>query len=69
MSEWQPVDTIPMDGTPVLALLWEDQLEPMVIRYEPGVTPYPWTTLDSVAYHEDAPAWWMPIPEAPGRKP
>lgn len=64
MSEWQPISTAPKDGTEILVcacgnswfvVFWDDKL---------GNT-HCWQTPDGVAYHNDLPSHWMPLPAIP----
>lgn len=68
---WQPIDTIPKDGTSILALWDNDHAKVPVIVYWNGVDKiYPWWTGDTdinVAYPEDSLSAWMPLPKAPQR--
>lgn len=73
-SRWQPIETAPRDGTPVL-LAWADSALAIAVwqnrnenleadtYYEGWVDQF-----DFVAMSVDAPTYWMPLP-APPRHP
>lgn len=71
--DWQPIDTAPRDGTPVLLYCPELEVDKYVVgRYDNEVKhegPYGrfcWTTLDmdeSIA--ERCVSHWMPLPKPP----
>lgn len=78
MSEWQPIETAPKDGTRVLVYgtyQWEDYLD----RQQTGaVTAYyiaadfwddediGWVLISTNPYRDRAqPTHWMPLPEPP----
>ena len=65
-SPWQPIETVPKDGTSILlcdasvsggcfVAEWDD--EPL----KPG---WNWS-LDDLDYHKDLPTHWMPLPSQP----
>lgn len=71
MSEWQPIETAPMDGTPIL--LYGPYEDISVAKWGPG-----WSCLadgrHAIAWQSDfgteyidfsCPTHWMPLPEAP----
>jgi hypothetical protein len=71
MSEWQPIETAPKDGT--IVLVWgyhEDNLEdedPATRRPWPAwvsVQKHIWWLADGLRQVKD-PTHWMPLPEAP----
>lgn len=66
MSEWQPIETAPQDGTPVLGF-WKgdgrhvDERNYALTLFERGT----WLdALDSSVEYGD-PNHWMPLPEPP----
>jgi hypothetical protein len=57
MSEWQPIETAPKDGTVILA--WRKHATiPMIVRFYYGE----W---DSDGVHVSHLTHWMPLPEPP----
>lgn len=66
MSEWQPIETAPKDGTDILAwgpfghghlvVSFDDKAE------QPG---WPWCTLDGPNYSLTTFTHWMPLPNPP----
>lgn len=63
MSEWQPIETAPKDGTKVLG--WDGGTMTTVEWYELGGY---WSLLAVGAWAEDSewvPTHWMPLPEPP----
>jgi len=66
MSEWQPIETAPRDGTTVLVLFNGNVPTPLVARYiDDG--PWPWATPRD-RHGSLGKKWvthWMPIPEPP----
>jgi hypothetical protein len=62
MSDWQPIETAPRDGTAILGYC--DQ-GPVVIRNSYGS----WIVENSHGYNEDGEVYdvthWMPLPEPP----
>ncbi len=64
VSEWRNLDTVPKDGSDIL--LWFPDEEACVIAAWQDTPPYPWVMMDGmVAYHENTPAHWMPLPAPP----
>jgi hypothetical protein len=67
MSEWQPIETAPKDGGPILALSKDWPEEPYVIvRFfqGPGSRPYVWSRLNGdEAFLTAAFSHWMPLPK------
>ena len=57
MSDWQPIDTAPKDGTEVL--LWWFRRH-VVGSYVAGG----WTD-ESLGQYDVSPTHWMPLPEPP----
>jgi hypothetical protein len=67
MTEWQPIDTAPKDGTYFLAYWCPTEDEPFVkiyhvCHYAHGVIWPSWIIDD------DMPTHWMPLPPAPPKK-
>lgn len=65
MSDWQPIETAPLDGSPVLAVWMFDPLNNEagsetheVVRWFSGY----W---DANGESRPTPTHWMPLPEAP----
>jgi len=75
MTEWQPIETAPKDGTDIIvmyihidtqcvhAAFWlEDEDDPS----ETGWWTYDWNEVGRVLMTDDyAPTHWMPLPEGP----
>lgn len=60
MTQWQPIETAPRDGTPILAYVPEYVVESVcVVEYSDR-----WSTWYCVGDACD-PTHWMPLPEAP----
>jgi hypothetical protein len=76
-SEWQPIETAPKDGTPILARLgpfvyivfWSDdsKLKSPIPWWEMGSAE--WENNKWIGYHEEyyaaSPTHWMALPEGP----
>jgi hypothetical protein len=62
MSEWQPIETAPKDGTDILVWMFGNSMA--VVFYDDNLD-HPWHTMDGPAYHKEAPTHWMPVPEPP----
>jgi hypothetical protein len=69
--EWQPIETCPKDGTPILAVFIEDREPPgemVVVRYIDAPlahSNYPWSAVEGHAYHREAFILWQPLPSPP----
>ncbi len=64
MSEWQPIETAPKDGTQIIA--WGENIGHIVTEYAPfNGTDWVWVTLDGPDYHVSAFTHWMPLPAPP----
>lgn len=78
MSEWQPIDTAPRDGTPIL--ISDGQSCVHLAWFKGDDEAYPWFLVDNFDFHVDGngndcvelnsamDAWgtyWMPLPTAP----
>ena len=63
MTEWQPIETAPKDGTRVLA--WEYPYYTVVFWDDDEEEPY--TPCWKISYGGDImdPTHWMPLPEPP----
>ena len=69
MSEWQPIETAPKDGTRVL-IAWNNGCDKGVVSayWEPGYFGnIGWTEfqLRSDYWGPDTPTHWMPLPKPP----
>ena len=63
MSEWQPIETAPRDGTAILG--WDGQKQSTAEWYETGEY---WSLCVMGAWAEDSEWWpthWMPLPAPP----
>lgn len=68
MSEWQPIETAPRDGTQILVCFVPDMGRAiMVVEYDPDREGegYPWVAAESAAYHKNAVTHWQPLPAPP----
>lgn len=69
MSEWQPIETAPKDGTRFLAF-WPSTNPPNVnstiVTTWWGM--YTWETAFITAGDDDLPTHWMPLPSPPEGK-
>lgn len=71
MTDWQPIETAPQDGTPILAT--SGQIMPEIWRWESDMyatRPNPsWLPMDRIMGKAWArahqPTHWMPLPEPP----
>jgi hypothetical protein len=65
MSDWQPIETAPKDGSAILlwpgAKIWTDQMTPAIGWYARG---FGWTC-SSAGASGDIATHWMPLPEPP----
>jgi hypothetical protein len=75
MTDWQPIETAPRDGTEILALEVDvDRLSYAVVTWEqgeggPGLEFGEWRDMGDIGaagMYEFEPQWWMPLPEPPG---
>lgn len=72
MSDWQPIETAPMDATPVL--LWQNgrritgrwmpRFYGEVLRWDMGN----WQSSDGFDLFYQPPTHWMPLPEPPSEQ-
>ena len=62
---WQPIDTAPKDGTPVLACWKENGVWHYVVIWRSRHQVYPWRSFERNAYPEDWPEYWASLPEPP----
>lgn len=65
MSEWQPIDTAPKDGTPALFCVWNDETQDVL-----PITSGFWSRLSNrwfseISGHGIKPTHWMPLPSPP----
>ena len=78
MAQWQPIETAPRDGTPIL--LTDGRSCVHLAWYQDAYEPYPWFLVDSFDHRTNEqgtdtvelnsamevwPTHWMPLPEAP----
>lgn len=68
MSEWQPIETAPKDGTEIIIFGSRVYFHPVMARYEndgwwvpDAPLECPWTELASEPTH------WQPLPDPPHR--
>ena len=67
MTDWQPIESAPRDGTPVLLYLNDGQFMSMTTaRFSYGQ----WSLIETGGYASDSDVWpdpthWMPLPEPP----
>jgi hypothetical protein len=65
MTEWQPIDTAPKDGTWIAALYCNNLFyEPVMVHWHDDGGPYPWVSRDN-AYPDGRIDMWVPIPALP----
>ncbi|RVP13134.1 hypothetical protein CN085_19675 [Sinorhizobium meliloti] len=63
VSEWQPIETAPKDGTRFLAFVIDDVC---ILRWHGGQKKGCWhDDNDAIGYGSDFPKFWMPLPEPP----
>lgn len=63
MSDWQPIETAPKDGTPIIVAFHghgEDRVS--IVSYSSGIGRHAWDYINS---HDGQPQWWMPLPAPP----
>lgn len=81
VSDWQPIETAPRDGTDILGYSTEedDDLNPQIIKWKDGGWVISWdhTHMTGMKYynlpdgriiytgHGQLPTHWMPLPEPP----
>lgn len=70
MTDWQPIETAPKDGTEFLACDVRAAGEPMAVislaAQEDILLGFPWRMQGgSTTYSNDAFTHWMPLPEPP----
>ncbi|WP_081066081.1 DUF551 domain-containing protein [Burkholderia cepacia] len=64
MTGWQPIETVPKDGTEVV-LLFDDEVE-LLGKTRPRVRAASWFVDWTIPYRRDnPPTHWMPLPAAP----
>lgn len=63
MSEWQPIETAPKDGTEIIVATKSTTSGVALVIWEPGV-PFPCFMDEEGDSYEDA-THWMPLPEPP----
>lgn len=69
MSEWQPIETAPRDGTEILILIplvWKNN-EPVIGNYifTSNSVGFVWQNRNGYWVHEHSPTHWMPMPSLP----
>ena len=65
MSEWQPIETAPKDGTKIIVF---DHYDGVVIarwRMRWPESGYEWIEATGEEYENYRPTHWMPLPEPP----
>jgi hypothetical protein len=70
MNDWQPIDTAPTDGTPILSLSKNGAGQwctPAVIKWGNGWETAAALDVHTIVYHP--PLLWMPLPESPSPLP
>jgi hypothetical protein len=66
MSEWQPIETAPKDGTDILVADYRVAGGFMnVVAYTDEDFPNVWETQEFLSYHHEAFTHWMPLPNPP----
>ena len=67
LHEWQPIETAPRDGTPILGarLDCNDQYVMYWMEEDETAPLYRWAIIDGGVMHKDALTHWMPLPEPP----
>ena len=60
-GEWQPIETAPRDGTPIIAI-WVNPNQLGAYSQEPLILRYVW--FDGKHIYSE-PTHWMPLPEPP----
>ncbi len=66
MSEWQPIETAPRDGTRVLLyLVYRNDCLPPLNTEGAHVDDYGWHWMGKRANSAYRPSHWMPLPKAP----
>lgn len=68
MGDWQPIETAPKDGTPMLLTYWNDQTQDTL-----PVTSGFWSRLSDRWWSEISqkgckPTHWMPLPLPPSQR-
>jgi hypothetical protein len=66
--EWQPIETAPRDGTPVLLYVPKHEgWEPFIVQgwYESGAFDRGWYEAASENWCKPSPTHWMPLPPPP----
>ena len=63
MSEWQPIETAPKDGTEILA--WSRREGVFVVFWYTLMGGWCWTAHDLDGDETMNPTHWMPLPELP----
>ena len=61
--EWQPIETAPKDGTPIL--IWDGEIQYVCAWVQRTPGDWRWFEFDGEFYHSYKPTHWMPLPEPP----
>ena len=69
MSEWQPIDTAPKDGTPFIgAIQWDaDEWEILRMVWSESTANFIDATYAPFAESQEQPTHWMPLPAPPAK--
>jgi len=66
MADWQPIETAPKDGTPVLLGREFDTHVALAEWDDEAMPPFQWRVPDTeIAYHAKGYTHWMPLPAPP----
>ena len=66
MSEWQPIETAPKDGSKILAHMRDnDDLGPLILIWHDERWIVSWDNTDITEHWGDIPTHWMPLPSPP----
>ena len=67
LREWQPIETAPRDGMPILGarLDCNDQYVMYWMEEDETAPKYRWAIIDGGVMHKDALTHWMPLPDPP----
>jgi hypothetical protein len=69
MSEWQPIETAPLDGTSILVAVESEQDSHQVVYFDDdGEDDFVWRS-ENNRWHRNAFTHWMPLPTPPEAKP
>jgi len=69
MTEWQPIETAPKDGTDILIYQPPEKIWGLIFEHVIYVCHFDgrgrWTESDGERYSNFKPTHWMPLPEPP----